>query len=109
MVAACVAMLRAFRYDLATTPQFLKVSAPGELSTVSGGNGTNGGHRANGDNGRHDVSATLAGLVAVHRIDVDTVTVHETTGEVTVEEPVDPLADSEGDFEDDSVEQRSQS
>ncbi len=109
MVAACVAMLRAFRYDLATTPQFLKVSAPGELSTVSGGNGTNGGHGANGEHGRHDVSATLAGLVAVHRIDVDTVTVHEKTGEVTVEEPVDPLAESEGDFEDDSVEQRLQS
>lgn len=98
MVAACVAMLRAFRYDLATTPQFLKLAAPGgEIVTAKG---------ENGDHHRHDVSATLAGLVAVHRIDVDTVTVHERTGEVTVEEPVDPLADSGGDFEEDTVEQR---
>ena len=105
MVAACVAMLRAFRYDLATTPQFLKVSTPSEFATTNGGNGTNGDHSGHG---RHDVSATLAGLVAVHRIDVDTVTVHEKTGEVTVEDPVDPLADGGGDFEDDNIEQRSQ-
>ncbi|MDZ4232425.1 MAG: BCCT family transporter, partial [Dietzia sp.] len=48
MVAACVSMIRAFRYDLATTPRLLRVSVPDRMSATQ----------------RHDVSATLAGLVA---------------------------------------------
>ncbi len=82
MVAACVAMFRAFRYDLATTPQFLRVSSPAEYTSANG---------ANGDAGRPELSATLAGLVAVHAVNVDTVKVHDVTGEFTVEEPIDPL------------------
>ena len=92
MVAACVAMLRAFRYDLATTPQFMKVSSAAEYAPTNGGNGYGGEltHHS------HDISATLAGFVAVHPVHVDTVKVHETTGELTVEEPVDPLGDGAG-------------
>ncbi len=88
MVAACVAMVRAFRYDLATTPQLLRVSTPSDLSP------------ANGDHHRQPVSATLAGFVSVHQVGADTVQVHEETGKITVADPVDPLGDSEGDFED---------
>ncbi|MDY6999964.1 MAG: BCCT family transporter [Actinomycetota bacterium] len=87
MVAACVAMFRAFRYDLATTPQFLRVSDPAEHAPTNGKR-------------HHELSATLAGFVAVHQIDADTVQVHEQTGKITVAEPVDPLGEGEGDFED---------
>ena len=81
MVAACVAMVRAFRYDLATTPQLMHVSAPEQLAAeLTGGNGD-----------RHDVSATLAGLVAVRSIPIDTCEVHEHTGALTINDPVDPL------------------
>ncbi len=81
MVAACVAMFRAFRYDLATTPQLLHVTSPERLTADL----TEDGHR------RHDVSATLAGLVAVRTVDPDTFEVHEQTGALTIREPVDPL------------------
>ena len=77
MVAACVAMLRAFRYDLASTPQLLHLSTPEDLPP----------HR------RHDVSATLSGLVAVRALAPGDYEVHPTTGEVTIAEPVDPLQD----------------
>ena len=68
-------MLRAFRYDLATTPQLLHISVPDGMS----------------ESQRHDVSATLAGLVQVRSVHRDSYVVHPTTGEVTYEEPVDPL------------------
>lgn len=75
MVAACVSMLRAFRYDLATTPHLLHVSVPEGMS----------------ESQRHDVSATLAGLVAVRAVHPDSYAVHPTTGVITFQEPVDPL------------------
>ncbi|MCX2933296.1 BCCT family transporter [Mycobacterium sp. CVI_P3] len=81
MVAACVAMIRAFRYDLATTPRLLHVSAPDQLASEL----TADGQR------RQDVSATLAGLVAVRAIPIDTCEVHEQTGALTINDPVDPL------------------
>jgi len=76
MVGACVAMFRAFRYEVATTPRLLEISAAPAA--------TNGQRR-------HDVSATLAGLVSVRTIDADDFTIHPTTGEVTLVNPVDPL------------------
>ncbi len=84
MVAACVSILRAFRYDLATQSRLLHVSAPDLVTTPQ----------------RHDVSATLAGLVAVRNVPPDSCVVHPATGELTITEPVDPLdgdlgADSE--------------
>lgn len=82
MVAACVAMFRAFRYDLATTPQLMHVSAPDQLAIELTG------HRQE----RRDVSATLAGLVAVRTIPIDTFAVHEETGALTISHPVDPLS-----------------
>lgn len=82
MVAACVAMVRAFRYDLATTPRLMHVSAPEQLAVELTGD----------EKERHDVSATLAGLVAVRTIPVDTCEIHETTGALTIKDPVDPLA-----------------
>ncbi|ULN44434.1 BCCT family transporter [Mycolicibacterium crocinum] len=81
MVAACVAMIRAFRYDLATTPRLLHVSAPDQLA-----NELVGQHDR-----RREVSATLAGLVAVRAIDIDTCEVHEKTGALTINDPIDPL------------------
>ena len=78
MVAACVAMLRAFRYDLATTPRLLHVSAPEELPAGR----------------RRDVSATLAGLIAVRAVAPGDCEVHPATGELTITEPVDPLQES---------------
>lgn len=86
MVAACVSMLRAFRYDLATSSRLLHVSEPDGIRTSQ----------------RHDVSATLAGLVAVRSVPSDACVVHPTTGALTITEPVDPLhgqhvANSEGD------------
>ncbi|BBX15321.1 transporter [Mycolicibacterium duvalii] len=81
MVAACVAMFRAFRYDLATTPRFLQVRTANGAGPASGG--------------RHDVSATLAGLVAVRSVSSHLMEVHPTTGELTVTEPVDPLEHDE--------------
>ncbi len=79
MVAACVAMLRAFRYDLATTPRLLHVTAPDLPAS----------HR------RHDVSATMAGLVAVRAIAPADWEIHPATGELSISEPIDPLADAE--------------
>jgi choline/glycine/proline betaine transport protein len=81
MVAACVAMLRAFRYDLATAPRLMHVSAPDQLAR----------ELTNGDGIRREVSATLAGLVAVRTIPIDTVEMHEHTGALTITNPVDPL------------------
>ncbi|WP_099025717.1 BCCT family transporter [Mycolicibacterium palauense] len=75
MVAACVSMFRAFRYDLATTPHLLHVTVPEGME----------------EHHRHDVSATLAGLVAVRAVHPDSCVVHPTTGELIIEEPVDPL------------------
>nr|WP_099025765.1 BCCT family transporter [Mycolicibacterium palauense] len=85
MVAACVAMVRAFRYDLATTPKLLRISAPDHLAD-------NLADKLTGTQPRRSVSATLAGLVAVHTIPIDTCEVHEKTGALTINEPVDPLA-----------------
>ena len=79
MVAACVAMLRAFRYDLATTPRLLHVSTPDLLPA----------HR------RHDVSATMAGLVSVRTIAPADWEIHPATGELSITEPTDPLAEDE--------------
>ncbi|MGB0969572.1 MAG: BCCT family transporter [Mycobacterium sp.] len=75
MVAACVSMFRAFRYDLATKSRLLHISAPDGVPSSQ----------------RHDVSATLAGLVAVRTVHPDSCVVHPTTGELTITEPVDPL------------------
>jgi len=96
MVAACVAMIRAFRYDLATTPRLMHVSAPDQLAVELTGHGK----------ARHDVSATLAGLVAVRTISIDTCEVHEKTGALTIKDPIDPLGPevvdvvTEGELED---------
>ena len=81
MVAACVSMLRAFRYDLATKSRLLHVSVPHGLPTPQ----------------RHDISATLAGLVEVRAVHPSYCVVHPTTGELTVTEPVDPLKGEHGD------------
>lgn len=78
MVAACVSMLRAFRYDLATTSRLMQITVP---------NGVTGMTAAQ----RNEVSATLAGLVAVRTVHRDSCVVHPTTGELTFTEPVDPL------------------
>jgi choline/glycine/proline betaine transport protein len=82
MLLACVAMLRAFRYDVATTPRLIHISAPDGVAQTE----TAAGHRP-----RRDVSATLAGLVAVRSVEVDTFEVNPETGTVTISAPEDPL------------------
>lgn len=68
MVLACVSMLKAFRYELATTPRYLRVStrAPAESDSDGGVNGNGNGSAAAPIPVRHvrgpGVSATLAGL-----------------------------------------------
>jgi len=79
MVIACVSMLRAFRYDLATTPQLMRVSQPDGLN----------GQRVS----RREVSATLAGLVMVHQIAPGSYEVSPDTGELIIADPVDPLSE----------------
>lgn len=80
MVIACVSMLRAFRYDLATTPSLMRVSEPEGLN----------GQRVS----RREVSATLAGLVMVHQIAPGSYEVSPDTGELIIADPVDPLGDA---------------
>jgi choline/glycine/proline betaine transport protein len=82
MVLACWAMFRAFRYDLATSPRYLHISTPDVANH-------DGGQRYR----RHDVSATLSGLVAVRSIGPDTVDVNPETGAVTIAMPDDPLGE----------------
>lgn len=77
MVVACWSMFRAFRFDLATTRQLLHVSRPDGVPIE---------YRP-----RHDISATLAGLVAVRAVDIDTCQVHPETGALTIIAPEDPL------------------
>lgn len=78
MVIACWAMLRAFHYDVATTPQLLQISQPDHVTTAQ-------------RHPRHDVSATLAGLFAVRSVDADTYEVHPETGAIVIADPEDPL------------------
>ncbi|BBY87767.1 BCCT family transporter [Mycolicibacterium tokaiense] len=82
MVLACVAMLRAFRYDVATTPRLMHISAPDGVPEPTA---------VESRSRRRDVSATLAGLVAVRSVDVDTFEVDPETGAVTIATPEDPL------------------
>lgn len=82
MVLACVAMLRAFRYDVATTPRLMHISAPDGVPEATA---------VESRSRRRDVSATLAGLVAVRSVDVDTFEVDPETGAVTIATPEDPL------------------
>lgn len=75
MVLACVSMIRAFHYELATAPRLLAVSVP---------------HGA--EHSLRDVSATLAGLVEVRRVAPGDYEVSPDTGEIVIVEPVDPLS-----------------
>ena len=79
MVLACWAMLRAFRYDVATTPRLMHITEPDGVKTESV------------TRQRREVSATLRGLVAVRSVDVDTFEVHPETGAITIAVPEDPL------------------
>ncbi|ORL32988.1 transporter [Prescottella equi] len=95
MVLACVSMLKAFRYELATTPRFLRVST----RMPSDGDESGAGASMRHGNGRRGISATLAGLspsdpaggrgdrdgyfvVAVHELPSHAVDVNPTTGQM---------------------------
>ena len=65
--------------------KLLRISAPEHLAD-------NLAEKLTGSQPRHSVSATLAGLVAVQPVPIDTCEVHEKTGALTIREPVDPLA-----------------
>lgn len=94
MVLACVSMLRAFRYELATTPRYLHVSTR-VLNNGEAGEAGVSARRAPGQG----ISATFAGLpltgsaggrdvrdsefvVAVHELPSHAVDVNPTTGEM---------------------------
>ncbi len=102
LVLACVSMLKAFRYDVATTPRYIRVSqAGGEVVAQPG----------SARNGARGFSATFAGLrpstdgvatsasddhllLAVHDVPQSAVDVDAATGEaqyVADAEPTDPL------------------
>ncbi|MGP3319568.1 BCCT family transporter [Mycobacteroides abscessus] len=83
MVAACLAMLKAFHFDIATTPRLLHISVADPFPTPKGRRG--------------DVSATLSGLFAVRDVDAHACERHPDTGELTVLDPPDPLGNN--DFE----------
>lgn len=83
MVAACFAMIKAFHFDVATTPRLLHISLPETFPATKGQ--------------RSDVSATLSGLFAVRDVDAHSCERHPDTGELTVLNPPDPLGDK--DFE----------
>ncbi|MGB3481608.1 MAG: BCCT family transporter [Mycobacterium sp.] len=78
MVVACWSMLRAFRYDVATTPRLMQISAAD-------------GAPATAPNRRRDISSTLSGLVSVRSIGAETYEVHPETGTITIAVPEDPL------------------
>ncbi|AKN18668.1 BCCT family transporter [Mycobacterium haemophilum] len=80
MVVACYAMTKAFHFDLATTPRLLHVTVPDDVVPA-------------GSRQRHDISATLAGLIAVRDVDSGAYQVHPDTGALTVTTPPDPLGD----------------
>ena len=75
-------MLRAFHYDLATTPRLLRISAPDG--------------RVPQEHSLRDASATLAGLVATRRVAPGDCSVSPDTGELVIIERTDPLGDSRG-------------
>ncbi|WP_210432791.1 BCCT family transporter [Rhodococcus sp. DMU1] len=100
-VLACVSMLKAFRYEVATAPRYLQVAVR-EPAAVPGGH--KAGHRPG-------ISATFAGLdpsrngvvepgaparlvVAVHEVPANSVSVDAQTGQVAIADdahPEDPL------------------
>ncbi len=90
MVVACYAMAKAFHFDLATTPRLLHVTVPDVVSA--------GSHQ------RHDISATLSGLIAVRDVDSGGYQVHPDTGVLTVSTPPDPLGDYDFDSEESEAE-----
>lgn len=77
MVLACVAMIRAFHYELATRPRLLHVSTPEDIPA--------------GEHSLRDASATLAGLVQVRHVAPGDYEISPDTGELIIAEPVDPL------------------
>lgn len=79
MVIACISMLRAFHYDLATTPRLIRVSTPEGVAPPP--------------QSRRDVSATLSGLVMVENIAAGAYQICPDTGELIIADPVDPLGD----------------
>ncbi|OSC39436.1 BCCT family transporter [Mycobacterium decipiens] len=79
MVVACYAMTKAFHFDLAATPRLLHVTVPDVVAA--------------GNRQRHDISATLSGLIAVRDVDGGAYEVHPDTGALTVTAPPDPLGD----------------
>lgn len=88
MVAACFAMIKAFHFDVATTPRLLHISVADALPTPKGR--------------RSGVSATLSGLFAVRDVDAHSCERHPDTGELTILDPPDPLGNK--DFEPDEQE-----
>ncbi len=107
MVLACVSMLKAFRYDVATTPRYLRVTTtPATETPVADDLRATSIKPA----GRGGISSTFSGLgpsrdglatpddqhmvVAVHEVSTDTLAVDPATGEMGYSHdnaPVDPL------------------
>lgn len=104
LVLACVSMLKAFRYDVATTPRYIRVTQAGGEAVAQPGSTRNGsgGFSATfaGLRPSTDGVASPAGndhvLLAVHDVPQSAVDVDAETGEaqyVADAEPTDPLGD----------------
>ncbi len=110
LVLACVSMLKAFRYDVATTPRYVRVTATPETETgtVPAGKGGESEAKRKRSSG---ISSTFSGLapsreglstprgggtvvLAVHEVSNEQLEVHPETGAVEYSSdnaPVDPL------------------
>ncbi|MGB6182741.1 MAG: BCCT family transporter [Rhodococcus sp. (in: high G+C Gram-positive bacteria)] len=106
MVLACVAMLKAFRYDVATTPSYVRITTGGEPETNGNGNGAAATQKKRGAG----ISSTFSGLtpskeglvgasgehmvVAMHQVSSNQIGIDPDTGAVEYSHddlPRDPL------------------
>ncbi|WP_037180473.1 BCCT family transporter [Rhodococcoides fascians] len=106
LVLACVSMLKAFRYDVATTPSYVRVTPAADATTPPGGDTPVATPRRRGSG----ISSTFSGLspsrenlatpasnhlvVAVHQLTSDQIGVDPDTGAVAYspeDAPRDPL------------------
>ena len=108
LVLACVSMLKAFRYDVATTPRYLRVTTTPDAAEVEPAASTSPAQRKRSTAG---ISTTFSGLtpsregvtparaggsvvLAVHEVPTEQLDIHPDTGAVEYSgdnAPVDPL------------------
>ncbi|MBY6538020.1 BCCT family transporter [Rhodococcus sp. BP-349] len=100
MVLACVSLLKAFRYEVATTPSYVRITPAGDALTVDGATPTRRPERGGisttfaGLSPSKDGLSTPSGLLAVQSVPQSRLQIDPDTGAVQYsehDEPVDPL------------------